>query len=190
MKNMNYFSSYLVAACYLASICTGFTRVQTLRFSKVQPQYNFKGSPLFATVEGGSTSLEYALSPDSDEAKELIKQKLGITDEKIYDKLKALAELVVAWNERLNLISRKDCSVDVVFGRHILPSIALTGVQGWSKSGDICSIFKEISEDNYESEELQNLKVVDIGTGGGFPGEKQKFNFCIANWSKLSIFVG
>ena len=60
------------------------------------------------------TGLEYALSPDSDEAKELIKQKLEITDEKIYDKLKALAELVVEWNERLNLISRKDCSVDVM----------------------------------------------------------------------------
>ena len=75
-----------------------------------------------------------------------------------------------------------------MFGRHILPSIALTGVQGWSKSGDICSIFKEISEDNYGSEELQNLKVVDIGTGGGFPGEKQKFNFFIANWSKLSKY--
>jgi 16S rRNA (guanine527-N7)-methyltransferase len=47
----------------------------------------------------------------------------------------------------MNLVSRKDCRVDVVFGRHILPSIALATQSEWNEK-----------------------KVVDVGTGGGFPG--------------------
>lgn len=75
-----------------------------------------------------STSLEYALDPKSAEARELLIGKLGISEE-AYSKLEALAELVVQWNERLNLISRKDCTLEVVFGRHILPSVTLIGMQ-------------------------------------------------------------
>mmetsp|Transcript_25626 Transcript_25626/g.38301 ORF Transcript_25626/g.38301 Transcript_25626/m.38301 type:complete len:379 (-) Transcript_25626:221-1357(-) len=112
---------------------------------------------------GGSTSLEYALDPKSAEARELLLGKLGISEE-AYAKLEDLAELVVEWNGRLNLISRKDCTLEVVFGRHILPSVALIGMQGWRENGEICSIFEE----QIGSE--RKLDVIDVGTGGGFPG--------------------
>ena len=126
-----------------------------------------------------TTSLQYALNPDSDEAHDLIVNQLGIDSSDKYTKLKALAQLVVSWNERLNLISRKDCTVEVVFGRHILPSIALSGVEGWDKEGNVCSLFHEQmelelgdDEENISSSASANnkIRVVDIGTGGGFPG--------------------
>ena len=66
-----------------------------------------------------------------------------------FKQLAALAVLVVDWNDKINLISRKDCTPDVVFGRHILPSLAAcqTGIL-----------------------QQEKMQIVDVGTGGGFPG--------------------
>ena len=96
-----------------------------------------------------STSMDFAMDPDSDEARR-ITESLGISEDQ-HEKLSQLSHLVVEWNERLNLISRKDCNLEVVFGRHVLPSIALKGLPQ----------FNELSE---------SPKIVDVGTGGGFPG--------------------
>ena len=155
-------------------IVNGFTSTTTL-VSRTEGEFVTSHVPYFylastaADETDGTTSLEYALNPDTDEARELVMNKLGISDKSKYTKLKALAELIVSWNERLNLISRKDCTVDVVFGRHILPSIALTGVQGWDKEGDTCSLFG-LGDGDENTDSIERLQVVDIGTGGGFPG--------------------
>lgn len=58
----------------------------------------------------------------------------------------ALGDLYKDWNEKINLISRKD--IDQLYEKHILHSLALAVV---------CE-FKDGAE------------VIDIGTGGGFPG--------------------
>ncbi|MFA6259914.1 MAG: 16S rRNA (guanine(527)-N(7))-methyltransferase RsmG [Bacteroidia bacterium] len=58
----------------------------------------------------------------------------------------ALLELYPAWNEKVNLISRKD--IDSLFEKHILHSLAIAKFLPF-KPG---------------------TKVLDIGTGGGFPG--------------------
>lgn len=50
------------------------------------------------------------------------------------------------WNEKINVISRKD--IDALYEKHILHSLAIAA---------ICNFH-------------DNAKVVDIGTGGGFPG--------------------
>ena len=122
------------------------------------------------TAEFTSTSFEYALDPESDEARELCLSHLGIS-ETSYRKLCDLAKLVVSWNERLNLISRKDCTVDVVFGRHILPSIALIGMKGWDvETGDECSIFEEQASILRMDGGNDRVQVIDVGSGGGFPG--------------------
>ena len=105
-------------------------------------------------VESPSTSVNFAMSPYSAEARS-ITESLGITSDK-HDMLAKHAELVVEWNDRLNLISRKDCNVDVVFGRHILPSVALAALPD----------FPMATTDGSSP----RAKVVDIGTGGGFPG--------------------
>jgi 16S rRNA (guanine527-N7)-methyltransferase len=93
-----------------------------------------------------SSSVNFAMDPESAEARE-ITARLGLTEEQ-HEQLARLPALVMEWNERINLVSRRDCNIEVVFGRHVLPSIALAG-----------------------NEELKDgFKVIDVGTGGGFPG--------------------
>ncbi|NDC40173.1 MAG: 16S rRNA (guanine(527)-N(7))-methyltransferase RsmG [Chitinophagia bacterium] len=60
--------------------------------------------------------------------------------------LEQLEDLYRTWNEQINVISRKD--IDALYLKHVLHSLAITAV---------CN-FKPKST------------VVDIGTGGGFPG--------------------
>ena len=62
------------------------------------------------------------------------------------DNFSQLEELYRYWNERINVISRKD--IDNLFIHHILHSL---------------SIAKVITFKN-------NTRIIDIGTGGGFPG--------------------
>jgi 16S rRNA (guanine527-N7)-methyltransferase len=57
-----------------------------------------------------------------------------------------LQELYVYWNERINLISRKD--IDNLYIHHVLHSLALAKI----------ITFKP------------GTKILDVGTGGGFPG--------------------
>jgi len=62
------------------------------------------------------------------------------------EKLIQFAALIKDWNERLNLVSRKE--VDKIVPNHILPSLAIAKV---------CSF-------------IDGSSVMDLGTGGGFPG--------------------
>jgi 16S rRNA (guanine527-N7)-methyltransferase len=60
-----------------------------------------------------------------------------------FGKLEALYKF---WNEQINVISRKD--IDEIYTHHVLHSLGIAKVQGFTP----------------------NSKVLDIGTGGGFPG--------------------
>ena len=68
-----------------------------------------------------------------------------LTDVQV-DRLVELETLVREWNEKINVISRKD--TDNIFVHHILHSMAIAKVK------------------QFKPEEL----VLDVGTGGGFPG--------------------
>lgn len=57
-----------------------------------------------------------------------------------------LEELFLDWNDQINLISRKD--VEHLYERHILHSLAIAKIIEFDK----------------------DHKVLDVGTGGGFPG--------------------
>lgn len=57
-----------------------------------------------------------------------------------------LQELYQIWNEQINVISRKD--INELYERHVLHSLGISKVQ----------------------EFLPGSKVLDVGTGGGFPG--------------------
>lgn len=57
-----------------------------------------------------------------------------------------LEELYKEWNEKINVISRKD--IDALYEKHVLHSLAIAAVCSFNKGAQI----------------------VDIGTGGGFPG--------------------
>ena len=58
----------------------------------------------------------------------------------------ALQELYTDWNSKINVISRKD--IDCLYEKHVLHSLSIATVFEWDPGMD----------------------VIDIGTGGGFPG--------------------
>jgi 16S rRNA (guanine527-N7)-methyltransferase len=57
-----------------------------------------------------------------------------------------LGPLYSTWNERINVISRKD--IEALYLRHVLHSLGIAKVQAF----------------------LPGSRILDIGTGGGFPG--------------------
>lgn len=64
------------------------------------------------------------------------------------------------WNSRINVISRKD--IDGFYEHHVLHSLAIASY--WLREGILSSGHSE------RSEESPALSVLDVGTGGGFPG--------------------
>lgn len=58
----------------------------------------------------------------------------------------ALQSLYTEWNEKINVISRKD--IDSLYERHVLHSLAIAAAANFNPGAQI----------------------IDIGTGGGFPG--------------------
>lgn len=62
------------------------------------------------------------------------------------DQFAALFDLYSEWNEKINLISRKD--MEYFYERHVLHSLAIAKVISFNT----------------------NAEIMDLGTGGGFPG--------------------
>jgi len=62
------------------------------------------------------------------------------------DQLNALYPLYKEWNEKINVISRKD--IDSLYEKHILHSLSIAAIFQFNKG----------------------CRIVDLGTGGGFPG--------------------
>ena len=75
----------------------------------------------------------------------LLKYFPNLTEDQVY-KFKQLETLYQDWNLKINVVSRKD--IDELYMRHVLHSLGIAKV--------IC--FK------------QGSKILDVGTGGGFPG--------------------
>ena len=109
-----------------------------------------------------NASGSFSLDPNSDEAKKLT-SKMGLSDDQ-HNQLSDLASLVVDWNSRINLVSRKECTQPIVFGRHVLPSVGLCTMPG-SPLGPIVA-----KDESNEASETEKRRAADIGTGGGFPG--------------------
>ena len=77
---------------------------------------------------------------------ELIQKYFPNLTEKQIEQFIKLDELYKEWNEKINVISRKD--MDSLYEKHILHSMGIAKVMAFS----------------------DRTKVLDIGTGGGFPG--------------------
>lgn len=63
-----------------------------------------------------------------------------------YVKYEALKDIYTNWNAQINVISRKD--IDELYVKHVLHSLGIAKVQTFNSGA----------------------KILDIGTGGGFPG--------------------
>ena len=117
---------------------------------------------LFSSLDADTST---SVDPYSEEAKQDLAKLYSSLDpelsafintdvEKAHKSLLKLTEQVLAWNQRLNLVSRKDCNANVVYHRHVLPSVALLPL-----------LVSELKDGDVNS-----LNIVDVGTGGGFPG--------------------
>ena len=63
------------------------------------------------------------------------------------EQFQQMGDLYKEWNAKINVISRKD--IDEVYTHHILHSLGIAKVMKFASGS----------------------KVLDVGTGGGFPGE-------------------
>ena len=77
---------------------------------------------------------------------EVILKYFSEFDEKQLQQFAALEELYKDWNSKINVISRKD--IDSLYLKHVLHSLAIAAV----------------------IEFQPGTQIIDIGTGGGFPG--------------------
>lgn len=77
---------------------------------------------------------------------ELIKKYFPDLTEVQIEQFSALQELYEDWNLKINVVSRKD--IDELYLRHVLHSLGIAKVQQF----------------------IPGAKILDVGTGGGFPG--------------------
>ncbi|NGZ89134.1 16S rRNA (guanine(527)-N(7))-methyltransferase RsmG [Psychroflexus maritimus] len=69
----------------------------------------------------------------------------SLTEDQI-QKIRQIADLYKDWNQKINVVSRKD--IDEIYTRHVLHSLAIAKILQFNPG----------------------TKVLDVGTGGGFPG--------------------
>lgn len=77
---------------------------------------------------------------------EIIKQHFPNLSDTQIQQFTQIAEVYKDWNQKINVVSRKD--IDEIYIRHVLHSLGIAKVQSF----------------------LPGSKVLDVGTGGGFPG--------------------
>lgn len=77
---------------------------------------------------------------------EIVKKYFPDLTEKQLKQFDQLYDLYLFWNNQINVISRKD--IDELYERHVLHSLGIAKVQKFENGS----------------------KILDVGTGGGFPG--------------------
>ena len=75
----------------------------------------------------------------------ILKYFPDLTDNQI-DQFTQLQDLYADWNSKINVVSRRD--IDELYLRHVLHSLGIAKIQSF----------------------LPGSKILDVGTGGGFPG--------------------
>ena len=95
---------------------------------------------------------------------EILKQFPNLTETQIRQ-FSMLEDLYKDWNSKINIISRKD--IDELYTRHVLHSLAIAKIQKFEKGA----------------------KILDVGTGGGFPGIPLAILFPEANFYLIDIIA-
>lgn len=89
--------------------------------------------------------------------KKILLEEFPDTTDRQLEQFRAMETLYREWNAMINVISRKD--IDGVYEHHVLHSLAIASY--WKRSGAI-----EAARAGLPG----TVSVLDLGTGGGFPG--------------------
>ena len=139
-----------------------FQPTSTTFLSSLSADEGASASAFLPDAVGTSSSLLSPLiDPTSDLAQELCINTLQLTPPQ-FQQILHFISLIMEWNERINLISRKDCSPSTIFTRHVLPSL----VGGRIIQEQLLLKLPPPST----SDTQHTIRIMDVGTGGGFPG--------------------
>ena len=117
---------------------------------------------------------------DYDVFEALFEQEWGSLTEEQKRRFRAVDALYRDWNSKINVISRKD--MDGIYAHHVLHSLGIA-LYLLNRRPEVLEKWK-----------AGGVKVLDLGTGGGFPGiplailfPKVKFTLCDSIAKKITV---
>lgn len=122
-----------------------------------------------------------------EEFKKTIEEKFPETSALQMDQFQKMEALYREWNSKINVVSRKD--IDELYRHHVLHSLCIAGYLK-NTMPDVYDRMR--GEGPYSLSEP--LKVLDLGTGGGFPGiplavlfPHTQFTLCDSIGKKITV---
>ena len=98
-----------------------------------------------------------------EEFKNIIKEKFPEVTEEQVEQFRKMEALYRDWNSKINVVSRKD--IDELYRHHVLHSL---GIAAYLKT-KMPDIYDRLRGEGVYAAALP-MKILDLGTGGGFPG--------------------
>lgn len=122
-----------------------------------------------------------------EEFKNIIEEKFPETSEEQMEQFRKMEALYREWNAKINVISRKD--IDELYRHHVLHSL---GIAAYLKT-QMPDIYDRLRGEGAYAAALP-LKILDLGTGGGFPGiplavifPAARFTLCDSIGKKITV---
>lgn len=122
-----------------------------------------------------------------DEFKTIIKDKFPETDAVQFEQFRRMDALYRDWNSKINVVSRKD--IDELYRHHVMHSLAIAAYIRIHMP----DIYERMRGDGPYSI-ASPLKILDLGTGGGFPGiplavmfPHAEFTLCDSIGKKITV---
>lgn len=101
-----------------------------------------------------------------EEFENIIKNKFPDITENKLEQFKKLEGLYRDWNSKINVISRKD--IDQLYLHHVLHSLAAAEYFRINFPEIFALMYAERTDDSEKPS--RQISIIDVGTGGGFPG--------------------
>ena len=121
------------------------------------------------------------------EFKTIIEEKFPEVTAEQMEQFRKMDELYRDWNSKINVVSRKD--IDQLYRHHVLHSL---GIAAYLKS-QMPDIYDRLRGEGPYSV-AEPMKILDLGTGGGFPGiplsvifPHAQFTLCDSIGKKITV---
>jgi 16S rRNA (guanine527-N7)-methyltransferase len=121
------------------------------------------------------------------EFKSILEDKFPEVTADQMEQFRKMDELYRDWNSKINVVSRKD--IDELYRHHVLHSLAIAAYL----KREMPDVYDRLRGEGVYSAALP-LKILDLGTGGGFPGiplavmfPKAEFTLCDSIGKKIIV---